>query len=183
MQEANAELKKKLKASNTSSEKDKALFDAGMESQQERLEAMIKVKQEDYTLNMETMKGKHAKLTTVVEELEENLQREREEVEVLQMSLKEKEITCVKNMEEAHKGIIQRKCEEIEGLRMRIEEKETMDAVKAAADAAEAKGIVKCTVEEIDAWEKEYDEKESAFLRECAYFVPKLTRGAIGLEL
>ena len=53
-----------------------------------------------------------------------------------------------------------------------------MDAVKAAADAAEAKGIVKCTVEEIDAWEKEYDEKESAFLRECAYFVPKLTKEA-----
>ena len=62
-------------------------------------------------------------------------------------------------MRKEHKGIIQRKCEEVEGLRMRIEEKETMDAVKAAADAAEAKGIVKCTVEEIDAWEKEYDEK------------------------
>ena len=60
------------------------------------------------------MKGKHAKLTTVVEELEENLQREREEVEVLQMSLKEKEITCVKNMEEAHKGITQKKFEEAE---------------------------------------------------------------------
>ena len=27
------------------------------------------------------------------------------------------------------------------------------------ADAAKAKGIVKCTVEEIDAWKKEYDEK------------------------
>ena len=66
LQEANAELKKKLKASNTSREKDKALFDAGMESQQERLEAMIDVVQEDYTLNMETMKGKHEKLTTMV---------------------------------------------------------------------------------------------------------------------
>ena len=52
------------------------------------------------------------------------------------------------------------------------------NAVKAAADAVEAKSIVKCTVEEIDAWEKEYDEKESAFLRECAYFVPKLTKEA-----
>ena len=62
-------------------------------------------------------------------------------------------------MEEAHEGIIQRKCDEVEGLRKRIKEKETMDAVKAAADAAEAKGIVKCTVEEIEAWEKEYDEK------------------------
>jgi len=31
------------------------------------------------------------------------------------MSFKEKEMTCVKNMEEAHKGI-QRKCEEVEGL-------------------------------------------------------------------
>ena len=86
--------------------------------------------------------------------------------------------SCLQNMEEAHEGIIQRKCDEVEGLRKRIEEKETMDAVKAAADAAEAKGIVKCTVEEIDAWEKEYDEKESAFLRECAYFVPKLTKEA-----
>ena len=81
-------------------------------------------------------------------------------------------------MEEAHEGIIQRKCDEVEGLRKRIEEKETMDAVKAAADAVEAKSIVKCTVEEIDAWEKEYDEKESAFLRECAYFDPKLTEEA-----
>ena len=50
--------------------------------------------------------------------------------------------SCLQNMEEAHK-IIQRKCKEVEGLRKRIEEKETMDAVKAAADAAEAKGIVK----------------------------------------
>ena len=106
LQEANAELKKKLKASNTPREKDKALFDAGMESQQERLEAMIKVKQEDYTLNMETMKGKHEKLTTMVEELVRSLQRKREEVEALQMSFKEKKITCVKNMEEGHKGII-----------------------------------------------------------------------------
>ena len=101
---------------------------------------MMKVKQEDSTLNMEIMKGKHEKLTTMVEELEENLQRERKEVEVPQMSFKEKKVTCVKNMEEAYKGIIQRKCEEVEGLRMRIEEKDTMDAVKAAADAAEAKG-------------------------------------------
>ena len=86
--------------------------------------------------------------------------------------------SCLQNMEEAHEGIIQRKCDEVEGLRKRIEEKETIDAVKAAADAAEAKGIVKYTVEEIDAWEKEYDEKESAFLRECTYFVPKLTKEA-----
>ena len=48
--------------------------------------------------------------------------------------------SCLQNMEEAHEGIIQRKCDEVEGLRRRIEEKETMDAVKAAADAAEAKG-------------------------------------------
>ena len=57
MQEFNAELKKKFNASNTSREKDQAIHDAGTKSQQERFEAMIKVKQEDYTLNMETMKG------------------------------------------------------------------------------------------------------------------------------
>mmetsp|Transcript_33910 Transcript_33910/g.45825 ORF Transcript_33910/g.45825 Transcript_33910/m.45825 type:complete len:85 (+) Transcript_33910:254-508(+) len=55
-----------------------------------------------------------------------------------------------------------------------------MDAVKAAADAAEAKGIVKCTVEEIDAWKKEYDEKTKAFILEFCRFVhsPELIKEA-----
>ena len=83
LQEVNAKLKKKLNARNTSGGKDQALHDAGTKSQQERFEAMIKAKQEDCTLNMSTMKGKHEKFTTMVEELEDNLQSKREEVEVL----------------------------------------------------------------------------------------------------
>lgn len=72
--------------------------------------------------------------------------------------------SCVKNMEDMKESIKKkcRKCEEFEVLKMSIEEKETMAAVKVAAEATD---IVNFTVEEIDAWDEDYDEKESAFSR------------------
>eukprot|EP00617_Octactis_speculum_P014149 CAMPEP_0185759636 /NCGR_PEP_ID=MMETSP1174-20130828/18384_1 /TAXON_ID=35687 /ORGANISM="Dictyocha speculum, Strain CCMP1381" /LENGTH=74 /DNA_ID=CAMNT_0028440045 /DNA_START=731 /DNA_END=952 /DNA_ORIENTATION=- len=43
-----------------------------------------------------------------------------------------------------------------------------MAAVKASAEAIYT---VNCTVEEMDEWEDDFSAKESAFGRECAYFV------------
>ena len=89
-----------------------AIHAAGMLSQQERFEAMMKVKQEDHNSNMETIKGKHKLLTTMVEELEENLHRKYEEAEGLQKIIEEKQtmdaakaaadMFCHKQVEDAH---------------------------------------------------------------------------------
>ena len=51
----------------------------------------MKVEQEDHTENVKIMEGKHEELTIKVEELERDLQRNCEEIEVLQLIIEEKE--------------------------------------------------------------------------------------------
>ena len=91
LQKVNSELKKTINEINTSRENDQALNAAVMKSQEEKLVAKMKVEQEDHTANVRIMEGKHEELTIKAEELEKNLQRKCEEIEVLQLIIEEKE--------------------------------------------------------------------------------------------
>ena len=91
LQKSNNELQKKINEINTSRENEQALNAAVMNLQEEKLVAKMKVEQEDHTANVKIMEGKHEELTIKAEELEKNLQRKYEEIEVLQLIIEEKE--------------------------------------------------------------------------------------------
>jgi len=91
LQKGNNELQKKINEINTSRENEQALNDAVMKSQEEKLVAKMKVEQEDHTASVKIMEGKQEELTIKAEELEKNLQRKCEEIEVLQLIIEEKE--------------------------------------------------------------------------------------------
>ena len=73
-------------------ENEQALNAAAMKSLEEKLVAKMTVEKEDHTANVKIMEGKHGELTIKVEELEKDLQRKCEEIEVLQQTIEEKEI-------------------------------------------------------------------------------------------
>ena len=91
LQKVNSELKKTINEINTSRENDQALNAAVMKSQEEKLAAKMKVEQEYHTANVKIMEGKYGELTIKVEELEKDLQRKCEVIEVFQQTTEEKE--------------------------------------------------------------------------------------------
>ena len=91
LQKVNNELKKKIKEINMSRENEQALNAAAMKSLEEKLVAKMTVEKEDHTANVKIMEGKYGELTIKVEELEKDLQRKCEVIEVLQQTTEEKE--------------------------------------------------------------------------------------------
>ena len=91
LQKVNNELKKKIKEINMSRENEQALNAAAMKSLEEKLVAKMTVEKEDHTANVKIMEGKYGELTIKVEELEKDLQRKCEVIEVFQQTTEEKE--------------------------------------------------------------------------------------------
>ena len=91
LQKGNNELQKKINEINTSRENEQALNAAAMKSLEEKLVAKMTVEKEDHTANVKIMEGKYGELTIKVEELEKDLQRKCEVIEVLQQTTEEKE--------------------------------------------------------------------------------------------
>ena len=91
LQKVNNELKKKIKEINMAREIEQALNAAAMKSLEEKLVAKMTVEKEDHTANVKIMEGKYGELTIKVEELEKDLQRKCEVIEVFQQTTEEKE--------------------------------------------------------------------------------------------
>ena len=82
LQKVNNELKKKIREINMSRENEQALNATAMKSLEEKLVAKMTVEKEDHTANVKIMEGKYRELMIKVEELEKDLQRKCEEIEV-----------------------------------------------------------------------------------------------------